>query len=129
MKTLIAITIFMSLKATATIYHLIGEADLKTRVVDGYLYEPSLETEGFIHGATLLQVVSAADRHYKGVSTLLLQIDEAILTSPLRYDYAEKHKQFFPHIYGPINLSSVVKTYEMPTNPDGSYRLPKELQQ
>lgn len=130
MKTFITLVFFMSLQATATIYHLISEVDLKERVINGYLYEPSLKSEGFIHGATLPQIVPAANRHYKGINkTLLLQIDETRLTYPLRYDYSEKHNQYFPHVYGPINISSVTKIYEMPTNSDGSFRLPDELQE
>lgn len=63
-------------------------------------------------------------------STLALDVPlNTRLTYPLRYDYSEKHNQYFPHIYGPINLSAVIKIYEMPKNSDGSFRLPDELQE
>ncbi len=112
----------------AAIYHLITKSDLEQRVKNEYIYEPSLESEGFTHNATLPQVVPAADRHYKGMKdTLLLEIDEKLLTYPLVYDYVERHNQYFPHIYGPINLSAVVKIHVMSVNSDGSYSLPKDL--
>ena len=112
--------------SSATIYHLIGQQDLKLRTVKGFIFEPSLQTEGFTHGATLSQVVAAANRHYKDIErTLLLKIDERKLIYPLRYDYVERHKQYFPHVYGPINMSAVQQVFLMQRNSDGTFRLPE----
>ncbi len=130
MKSILIIFIMglLTSASQAAIYHLITESDLKQRLKNDYIYEPSLESEGFTHNATLSQVVPAANRHYKGKrDTLLLQIDERLLQYPLRYDYVERHNQYFPHIYGPINLSAVVKIYVMPISDDGTFRLPRAL--
>lgn len=118
----------LTMSADAMTYHLITQPDLEQRLRSGYIYEPSLESEGFIHNATLPQVVPAANRHFRGKSnTLLLEIEETLLDYPLRYDYVERHNEYFPHIYGPINWSAVVNSYSMLVNADGSYALPLEL--
>ena len=130
MKSILLIVTASLLTSTsqAAIYHLITASDLKQRLKNAYIYEPSLESEGFIHNATLTQVVPAANRHYQGkTDTLLLEIDETLLKFPLRYDYVERHNQYFPHIYGPINFSAVVKVFVMPVNSDGTYHLPGDL--
>ena len=130
MKNILAFFTLGLLTSTsqAKIYHLITKSDLRQRITHQFLYEPSLKLEGFTHNATLNQVVPVANRHYKGMQdTLLLEIDEKLLKFPLRYDYVEKLGQHFPHIYGPINLSAVVRIHPMPVNSDGTYRLPKNL--
>ena len=33
----------------------------------------------------------------------------------------------FPHIYGPINISAVLKAVDFPANEDGSFTLPDEI--
>ncbi len=128
MKKMLLLSTLLMLWArlsSATTYHLIGEQDLRLRTANGFIFEPSLKTEGFTHCATLLQVVAAANRHYKDIErTLLLKIDEKKLIYPLRYDYVESHKQYFPHIYGPINVSAVQQVFLMPRNSDGTFRLP-----
>ncbi|OQW50836.1 MAG: hypothetical protein A4S09_10945 [Proteobacteria bacterium SG_bin7] len=129
MKKILLVSIVMlsmTRSSLGSTYHLIGEDDLRSRTRDGYIFEPSLETEGFTHAAKLDQVVAAANRHYKNVNrTLLLKIDESKLIYPLVYDYVERHKQYFPHIYGPLNLSAIEQIFLMPRNADGNFRLPE----
>ncbi len=129
MKVLfLSLVFFGTVKSEAVVYHLIRETDLKQRIQNGFIFEPSLKTEGFSHCATLLQIIPAAHRHYKGVKDLLLlKIEERYLIYPFRYDYVAKHAAHFPHVYGPINLSAVKKVFKMQINSDGSFRLPKNI--
>lgn len=128
MKNYIFVLLLVSLKTNASIYHLISDVDYKVRVINGSLYEPSLESEGFTHAATVTQVVPVANRHYKRFAkVLLLQIEEDLLTYPLKYEYVDRHNEYYPHIYGPINLSAVIKIYEMVKDKDGNFLLPDEL--
>ncbi|MEK6772675.1 MAG: DUF952 domain-containing protein [Bdellovibrionota bacterium] len=125
---LLSLVFFGAVNSEADVYHLISEGDLKQRTQNGFIFEPSLKTEGFAHCATLLQIIPVTHRHYKGVKDLLLlKIEERYLIYPLRYDYVAKHATYFPHIYGPINLSAVKKVFKMQINSDGSFRLPKDI--
>lgn len=94
----------------------------------------SLETEGFIHCSTEEQVVPVAENFYKGQSDLLLLVVEpALLSSDLKWEPPAggtpppgvREGDLFPHIYGPINLDAVVKVFDLQSNPDGKYSLPK----
>jgi glutathione S-transferase len=40
---------------------------------------------------------------------VLLHIDESLLRSPLQWDVVGGSPDPFPHVYGPLNLSAVVK--------------------
>lgn len=89
---------------------------------------------GFIHAtrepATLLGV---ANHFYKSDPSdyLLLRISvEKLEEATVKYEPAapvgntEAHKAdgaLFPHIYGPLNPSSVIKEYKVERNPDGSF--------
>ncbi len=129
MKCLTILSILIcSLKSHAFVYFLISEADYTARPEKSHITSPSLQTEGFMHCSDRSQVVGSANRHFIGTSnTLLLQLNEATLESPLRYDYSEKHKEYYPHIYGPINVSAVQKIFPMRHNTDGTYLLPEGL--
>lgn len=94
----------------------------------------SLKTDGFIHCSTLKQTVDTANLFYKGQTGLvLLCIDENKLTSKCKYEDpagsgVDKHdprsENLFPHIYGQINLVSVVNVVDFPMNEKGLFELP-----
>lgn len=69
-----------------------------------------LHEEGFIHCSTTEQVGGVAERFYRGVQNLvLLHIDEAQLTSPVRWEAVGGTGGLFPHVYGPIDPTAVVR--------------------
>ena len=83
----------------------------------------TLATEGFIHCSEPGQVVETANAFYRGREGLvLLGIDPARLTSPLRYEPSKRG--VFPHIYGPLNVSAVVRVVDFPPGSDGGFALP-----
>jgi uncharacterized protein (DUF952 family) len=93
----------------------------------------SLETEGFIHCSTDSQVLPVAENFYKGQSGLiLLVIEPALLSSDLRWEPPSggspppgvPEGDAFPHIYGPINLDSVVKTFDLEKDANNKFILP-----
>jgi uncharacterized protein (DUF952 family) len=103
-------------------------------------YRPaSLAHEGFIHGSTPAQAAATAGRYFRGRTDLvLLCIDEARVTAELRYEPPAppateaasltagqaRAAERFPHIYGPLELTAVVRVVAFPCNPDGSFTLP-----
>jgi uncharacterized protein (DUF952 family) len=103
----------------------------------GYHTADSLATQGFIHCSTAAQVVKVANKHYRGLTDLvLLVIDTDKLASDWKFEppinpstgeYEPGVDEQFPHIYGTINLDSVVDVVDFPSNPDGTFTLPAAL--
>ncbi len=84
----------------------------------------SLDEEGFIHCSTREQVIEVANHLFHGrKDLLLLVINEDIIGSPVRYEDPGNGK-YYPHIYGPLNLSAVEKVVEFKPNTDGRFTLP-----
>jgi uncharacterized protein (DUF952 family) len=81
----------------------------------------SLAVEGFIHSSRPEQVLRVANRFYQDIpDLLLLWIDPQRLLAPLHYEASDG--EFFPHIYGPLNLDSVIRLCELTPDADGVYR-------
>jgi uncharacterized protein (DUF952 family) len=73
----------------------------------------SLDDEGFVHAASAEQWPGVRERFYAAVPEplVLLHIDEARLTSPLRLEVGDPATgETFPHVYGPIDLTAVADT-------------------
>ena len=99
----------------------------------GDYHAESLATEGFIHCSTLSQVVPVAENFYKGQHGLvLLAVEPALLSSELKWEPPSggtpppgvPQGDSFPHIYGPINLSAVVKVLDLEQSTNGTFILP-----
>jgi uncharacterized protein (DUF952 family) len=83
----------------------------------------TLDQEGFIHTSRLDQLRATADRFYARVEAalVLLQIDESLLTSPWRVDPVPGSADGFPHVYGPINVSAVIRAEPVRALPGGGW--------
>jgi uncharacterized protein (DUF952 family) len=105
------------------IFHIAEMAHWELAKTSGEYRAASLETEGFIHCSTADQVVRVADFVFKGRSDLILvEIDENLVPAEIKYE--GETEENFPHIYGPIQLSAVLKAHEFKPNPDGLFSLP-----
>jgi uncharacterized protein (DUF952 family) len=80
--------------------------------------------DGFIHFSTAVQVVESAARHRGGQTDLVL-IACAVerLGSALRWE-SSRNGQLFPHLYGRLPLTAVLRVAELPLGPDGLHRFP-----
>ena len=76
-------------------------------------YQPdSLATEGFIHCSYASQLEGVLERYYSRVAkVLILTIDTDKLLSKLVKE-ASTNNELFPHIYGRLNINSVVDVEE-----------------
>ncbi|HAC64354.1 MAG TPA: DUF952 domain-containing protein [Cyanothece sp. UBA12306] len=97
----------------------------------GYYATESLEKEGFIHCSSDAQVMKVADTFYRDYQNLiLLVIEPQKLISEVKWESpihpTSNHSlpinkdETFPHVYGVINLESVVKIITLKQN--GCYR-------
>ena len=90
-----------------------------------YRGSPDDIRDGFIHFSTAKQVVGTAVRHFAGQTGLfLVAVDTNALGEALRWEPA-RDGALFPHLYGELDLASVVSVVEMPTRSDGSHVIPE----
>lgn len=77
----------------------------------------SLAEEGFLHACYRHQVDGVRARYYAEVTEplLLLEIDPSLLDQPLVVETPEGADEGYPHIYGPLSVTAVVRTH--PINP------------
>jgi uncharacterized protein (DUF952 family) len=117
------------------ILHITTYKEWELAQLKGEYTAPSLKSEGFIHCSTPKQTADTASIFFKGQHGLaLLCIDESKLTSNCKYEDPTgggKHDpsvgSLFPHIYGPINIGSIIKVVDFPPNEDGLFTLPEEI--
>jgi glutathione S-transferase len=108
------------------IYHIAFLADWKEAQLAGE-YKMStrgrtLEQQGFIHAGRAHQVAPVANAIYsRDDELLILVIDEGRVTPDIRYEAVPGWDEPFPHIYGPLNLDSVIKTFPLTRGADGRF--------
>ena len=108
------------------ILHITLRSHWQTAQQEGAYRADSLGTEGFIHCSTPAQVVSTANAYYHGQSGLvLLCIETDLVESEIRYEAA--HGEYFPHLYGSLNLDAVTEVIDFKPDADGNFTLPIEL--
>lgn len=115
------------------IFHITSRAAWTESQAKGEYTAPSLAAEGFIHCSTISEVLPVANSYYPGQTGLvLLVIDPALLSSSLKWEGPSggtpppgvAEGELFPHVYGPINLNSVLKVVELKTDSSGSFTMP-----
>lgn len=114
--------------STEPVYHLARQADF-ARASEAGQYEGSAEdrADGFLHFSTAAQVRESAARHRRGERGLvLLACDPARLGDALKWEPA-RGGQLFPHLYGPLPLSAVHRTADLPLGADGQHVFPEWL--
>ena len=90
-------------------YHVTSRENWEAAQASGNYIAPSLETEGFIHTSQAHQVAGVLERYYQGKTDLVkLKIDGRKLVSPLKYELAPSVNEWFPHVFGPINVDAVI---------------------
>jgi uncharacterized protein (DUF952 family) len=80
--------------------------------------------DGFIHFSGADQVIASAAKHRAGQSGLVLvACDETALGSALKWE-ASRGGALFPHLYGALPMTAVVKVQDLPLGADGVHVFP-----
>lgn len=98
------------------IYHLTqaGPEEIKQK---GFYDHPSLVDEGFIHFSTSEQVHKVYQNFYSNLDNLtLLQVDVTKLNAELVYEKADDLNDFFPHLFGKLNIDAIQNFYAYEEN-------------
>lgn len=92
-------------------------------------YAPeAFRSEGFIHCSYMQQLCAVADRRFHGRADLvLLQIDRARLRCEVVDENLEGGPELFPHIYGRLPMSAVIRIHEFPCDGAGRFDLPRSV--
>ncbi len=86
----------------------------------------TLDSEGFIHCSTLSQTTRTANKFFVGqTGLLLLWIESEKVQAEVKFEAAAG--DFYPHIYGPLNVDAVLKVIEFEAGANGKFELPEEL--
>jgi uncharacterized protein (DUF952 family) len=105
------------------IYHMLPAASWLEHAQDDTYAADTLVTEGFIHctGDPDL-LVTVANRFYRNEpgDFVVLAIDEARVSAPIRWELADGH--LFPHIYGPLNFAAVLDILPFPRDTMGIFQ-------
>jgi uncharacterized protein (DUF952 family) len=111
------------------ILHAISGDEWAQALATGEVRPASLATQGFAHCSDFGTVHLPLNIRFAGRTDLtLLVVDPAGL--PVRWEPGDPpipDGPWFPHVYGPIPVGSVVATHDLVPDADGRFRLPVAL--
>ena len=112
-------------------YRIAEPADWHQARETGFFASADLAAEGFIHSSELHQVLETAHRYYTGRADLvLLEWDEEALAAAgvrVEREWVESRQQHFAHVFGPVPLAAVRRTWPFVAADAGDFQLPVEL--
>jgi len=111
------------------IYHITRKSDWEDAKNKGVYRHCTLDSgEGFIHCSTADQILSVAHYLFRGMKDLVILIIELDkVKAEVKFENLEGGFRKFPHIYGTINLDSVIEIADFPAGPGGIFKLPVKI--
>jgi uncharacterized protein (DUF952 family) len=107
----------------ALIYHIADQNHWEKAQSSGLYVHPTLHSEGFIHCSKDAQLEETANLYFSGSEDILiLYIDPGRVDAEIEYEMSSRGQEF-PHIYGPVNIESVVKTKKVKRRADGKFKI------
>ena len=89
--------------------------------------EEEVRRDGFLHFSTAAQVRESAHRHHGVVAELvLLMVEGGRLGDALKWEKS-RGGALFPHLYGALPLSAVLRVEMLPLGPDRRHVFPDWL--
>ncbi|MFN8673154.1 MAG: DUF952 domain-containing protein [Candidatus Sericytochromatia bacterium] len=106
------------------IVHILEKKDWEYAKKENIYNPKSLEIEGFIHCSKVDQIVGVSNLHYKNKKDMLMiVINENLLINKVLYEDLYNEGKSFPHIYGTINIDSIIEVIDFPCNNEGFFEL------
>jgi uncharacterized protein (DUF952 family) len=97
------------------LYHITSEREARAAAQAGKYTPAAFPREGFIHCSYAHQVLATLNRIFRGRTDLVvLEIDPALLGCKVVDENLEGGTELFPHIYGRLPMSAVVKVHAFP---------------
>jgi uncharacterized protein (DUF952 family) len=96
------------------IYHVTTLKEWEAAKIKNEYTPVNFEQDGFIHCSIEKQIPGVLDRFYKGQTGLVkLKIEKEKVQRPVLFELAVDLDELFPHIYGTLNIDSVVEVIEI----------------
>jgi uncharacterized protein (DUF952 family) len=110
------------------IFHMCPRIDWEMASAEGtYAGGSDDRRDGFIHFSTAEQVVESATKHRAGQDGLvLLTVDAMALGSDLKWERS-RGDALFPHLYGTVPPSAVLRVDDLPLGDDGLHVFPAHV--
>ena len=110
------------------IYHITSLREAEDALRSSTYVPEAFSVDGFIHCSYRCQVCDVANRRFAGQSGLVLfEVDRSRLPHDVVDENLEGGAELFPHLYGRLPMSAVVRIHEFPCGPDGRFALPSAL--
>jgi len=91
------------------IYHITSKEEWEQAKANNEYLPKNYVQDGFIHCSIEKQIPGVLDRFYKNQTGLVkLKIEKEKVQRPVLFELAHDLDELFPHIYGALNLDSVV---------------------
>lgn len=108
---------------TTRIYKIVSESEWLAAEAAGRFEGSAVDRrDGFIHFSTAAQAPETAARHFAGANDLVLVAVEACALD-LKWELS-RGGALFPHLYGVLPLSAVVRVDPLPLCASGEHRFP-----
>ncbi|MEQ6118215.1 DUF952 domain-containing protein [Reichenbachiella sp. MALMAid0571] len=92
------------------IYHLADPKEWESQLTEEHFTPVNFENEGFVHASNATQVRETYQKYYSHKDAIvLLTIVPEFLSAQLKHEYNSDRKESFPHIYGSINKTAIVR--------------------
>jgi uncharacterized protein (DUF952 family) len=104
------------------LFHITSASEAAAAQESGEYRPTAFPREGFVHCSYRRQILDVANRLFRGHTDLvLLEIDAARLACEVRDENLTGGTELFPHVYGAIPMSAVVRIHRFPCDPDGGF--------
>jgi uncharacterized protein (DUF952 family) len=110
--------------ALKPIFHITSRTEANLAARSGEYVPAGFDADGFIHCSYGYQVTRVADINFRGRSGLVLfEIDRTALSCEVIDENLNGEAELFPHIYGRLPMSAVVRTLDFSCRGDGRFEL------
>ena len=113
------------------LYRIAEPADWAQAQQTGFFASADLAAEGFIHSSEQHQILETARRYYAWrADVVLLEWDEAALAAAqvrVEREWVASRGEAFAHVFGPVPLGAVRRTWAFGCAADGHFQLPPAL--
>lgn len=104
------------------IFHITSAQDAAEARHTGEYRPRDFERDTFVHCSYRSQLLDVANRLFRGRADLvLLEIDVAKLECPVVEENLDGGTALFPHVYGVIPMTAVVRVHSFPCDEQGRF--------
>lgn len=111
------------------LFHIAKSKEWQQSLKTGFYSNPSIKKDGFIHCSEFNQLLHIANSNLKNINEelVVLCIDSDKLKPEIKWETNKNNGMTFPHVYGLINVDSVIDTADFKKNQLGDFYIPDKL--